>query len=229
MVTAQPRGSSERDPIHTLVEQASLAHAQQDYRRAAQLWAHAVRQHPHDVALLVNWGESAWRGGDTVSAVVAWHRAQRESPTDSDVRERIGALPSGAREGWTMLPPIRSEGVLGIGGLLWAIGWLMVARRMIRRRIGAVVMIVLGAAIGLAGSRLASVRRLDALAVVPSPMMLRDAPARDAGTAGGIGTGDMVRLRATQDAWHQVELADGRVGWIPMMPALALLVDWEDR
>ena len=229
MVTAPPRGSSERDPIYTLVEQASLAHGQQDYRRAGQLWAQAVRQHPHDVALLVNWGESAWRGGDTVSAVVAWHRAQRESPTDRDVRERIGALPPGAREGWTMVPPVRSEVVLGIGGLLWAIGWLLVSRRLPHRRFGAVITIILGSAAGLAGSWLASARRLDSLAVVSSPMMLREAPARDAGAVGGIGTGDMVRLRATQDAWHQVELADGRVGWIPTIPALALLVDRKDR
>ena len=74
------------DSVSHWVEQATTAHRQEDFPRAAQWWARAVHQRPRDVILLVNWGESAWRSGDTVMTVVAWHRALREAPVDAALR-----------------------------------------------------------------------------------------------------------------------------------------------
>jgi uncharacterized protein YgiM (DUF1202 family) len=45
--------------------------------------------------------------------------------------------------------------------------------------------------------------------------MLRSAPHANATPAGGVGTGDVVRLAMRRGEWVQVRHADGRTGWLP--------------
>lgn len=224
-VRAAPRGdSADSALVRTMVDQATASFARQDFPASARLWARAVAVRPNDVALLANWGEAAWRGGDTVTTVVAWHRALREAPTDMPLRERMRVLPAGARDGWALIPAVRASWLWIAGGVCWAIGWLLMPRRKRGERSGPLIAIGVGALLAIAGRWVSHRARLEDMAVVHAPTILREAPTGEAGTAGGVATGDMARILATRDGWHRVETVDGRIGWVPISASLTLLV-----
>jgi hypothetical protein len=221
-----------RGDVPLLVREASAAYEARRFSAAAERFAEAVTQRPRDVDLLMNWGNAAWSAGDTVSAVIAWQRAARLEPITADVQERLALLPPGARGGIAEVPMVPVYPLFMAATLCWVLGatvlvvaWsrtVVADRGVMRVSVGAALML---AAAGMAVSAWWGSRALDprGLAVVRRPEAMRVQPALDANTAGGLATGDVVRLAAMQEQWARVEHADGRFGWVPA-ERLSLLV-----
>lgn len=232
--TAQGTATSGRPDIPLLVREASAAYEARRYAAAAERFADAVRERPQDVDLLMNWGSAAWSAGDTVSAVIAWQRAARLEPIAADVQERLALLPPGARGGIAEVPMVPVYPLIAVATLCWIVGtivlivaWSRMAvadRGVMRVSVGTALMLV---AAGLAASAWWGVAALDprGLAVVRRPEAMRAQPALDANTAGGLATGDIVRLAAVQEQWARVEHADGRFGWVPAERLSLLVID----
>ncbi|HEY0929511.1 MAG TPA: SH3 domain-containing protein [Gemmatimonas sp.] len=228
---AQPAPASGTD-VALVVREATAAYEARRYGAASERFAEVVAQRPRDVDLLVNWGAAAWSAGDTVSAVIAWQRAARLEPISADVQERLALLPPGARGGIAEVPMVPVYPLFTTASVLWVLGAavLIVAwsrttvsdRGLMRVSVGGALMLVAAA---LAVSGWWGSRALDpqGLAVVRRPEAMRVQPASDANTAGGLATGDIVRLAAVQEQWARVEHADGRFGWVPA-ERLSLLV-----
>jgi hypothetical protein len=119
--------------------------------------------------------------------------------------------------------PVQALAVAGTA--LWVSGWMLLLVHWRRRgdhgaapsaplRSAGVTMMLLAWVAGVAawwGTRALDAR---ALAVVRHPESLRQSPGFDANTLGGVGTGDIVRLEATQEGWARIAHADGRRGWM---------------
>ena len=220
----------------TLLErEARAAYEGRRFARAAEQWARASTARPRDVDLLVNWGTAAWAAGDTVSAVLAWQRAARIDPMAADVQERLLLLPPTAHSGLADVPMVPvTLLVFGATGL-WVLGWTWLFVVLWRRRTvpagtgshppsraPAFALLAIAAA-GVSYAQVqANALRVDGLAVVQRPDMLRSAPLANATPAGGVGTGDVVRLNARRGEWVQVRHADGRTGWLPQARVLGL-------
>lgn len=237
-VAQQAVDTGARADVPLLVREATAAYEARRYSTAAERFAEAAAQRPRDVDLLVNWGTAAWSAGDTVSAVVAWQRAARLEPLAIDVQERLGLLPPGARGGIAEVPMVPVALLVVIATVCWCLGIVVLIvvwtrgstndRGIFRTSVGGAAMLV---ATGLALSAWWGARALDpeGLAVVRRPEAMRVQPASDANTAGGLATGDIVRLAGAHEQWARVEHADGRFGWVPAERLTRLVPDGSPR
>lgn len=216
--------------LEVLVQEGTAAYTGRRYASAAERFETAVVACPRDVDLLVNWGNAAWAAADTVSAVVAWHRAARLEPLAADVQERLAMLPAGARGGLADVPMVPVS-LLYVGAvLLWCAGWLTLwwtwrsSHRQGSSLTSIGVLLLVGASVsGAAAYWGQNALNADQVSVVRRPEPMRAVPGFDANTAGGVTTGDMVRVIATREGWQQVQHADGRRGWIPASRLVPLL------
>jgi len=217
--------SASNPDVPLLVREATAAYEARRYTTAASRFAEALSQRPRDVDLLVNWGAAAWSAGDTVSAVMAWQRAARLAPLAADVQQRLALLPPGARGGIAEVPMVPVYPLLLVATACWVVGavvlivaWsrhVVADRGLLRVSVGAALMMVAAA---LAASAWWGARALDpyGLAVVRRPEAMRVQPAGDANTAGGLATGDIVRLQSIQEQWAGWSTPTGdSVGCLP--------------
>ena len=216
-------------PLDLLIGEATAAYNARRFASAAQRFASAAAACPRDVDLLVNWGTAAWGASDTVSAVIAWQRAARLDPLASDVQERLALLPAGARGGLADVPMIPVTVLAVTGVVAWFTAWLLffLAWRRVEgngwlNSIGAVLIVI---ALAAGGTAWWGYRKLDpaGLAVVRRPETLRAAPGFEAASAGGVSTGDVVRMLGVQEGWFRVMLTDDRQGWVPASRLAPLL------
>ncbi|MBL0939986.1 MAG: BatD family protein [Gemmatimonadaceae bacterium] len=213
--------------VSLLVQEARAAYEGRRYPRATQQWARAVAARPNDVTLLVNWGTAAWAAGDTVSAVVAWQRASRLDPLAADVHERLLLLPPTARSGFADVPMLPLVALVVACTICWLAGWgqlyralsarvmdASASRSLPSRSLGAGLLLLALAGVSFTWFEARHLSTAE-LAVVRRPDMLRSAPLSSARPAGGVTTGDMVRMRGQRGEWVEVQHADGRSGWLP--------------
>lgn len=234
-----PAVSAVAQPAADGAREAAEAYNSRLFTDAQQRFADLAQARPRDPDVLVNWGTAAWAAGDTVNAVVAWHRAARLDPLAVDVQERLLLLPSGARGGVADVPMIPVDVLLALAVVLWVAGWGCAAFLEMRRRrsvdsdhpvrwsglLGGVIWIALFAAITAGGFALWGRRALDAsaLAVVVRPETMHLAPGTDSDAMGGVATGDVVRRVEQQGVWERVVHSDGRDGWLPVMRLRSIL------
>ena len=161
--------------------------------------------------------------------MIAWQRAARLEPLAADVQASLALLPAGARGGLADVPMVPVVALAVTAVCAWLIAWalLFVAWRGPEatawpRRLGAMALVL---SLTAGGTAWWGQRALDAsgLAVVRRPETLRTAPGFDATTAGGVSTGDVVRLVTAQEGWFRVRLTDERDGWVPASRLAPLL------
>jgi len=230
-------------PSPVLVRAAADAYQRRLFTDAEQRFGDLVRAHPADAGLLVNWGTAAWAAGDTVNAVIAWHRAARVDPLAVDVQERLMMLPSGARGGVAEVPMVPVQFLQLLAITLWLVGWAAAAWLELRRRrmaeyhltshhptrwsglLGGVIWLCLFGAVTATGSALWGRGALSParLAVVVRPETMHIAPGSDSDAMGGVATGDIVRRLEEQGGWERVVHSDGRAGWLPAVRLIALV------
>ncbi|WP_439642658.1 SH3 domain-containing protein [Gemmatimonas sp.] len=216
--------------LQMTVQEAAAAYEGHRFSRAAQQFAGAAERCPFDVDLLLNWGTAAWATNDTVSAVIAWQRAARLEPLAADVQERLALLPAGARGGLADVPLVPVLALTGVAVFAWLAAWVLYFVLWRRAERGGTMALtatlLLCIAVAAGGTAWWGHRALDAsgLGVVRRPETLRTAPGFEAGTSGGVATGDVVRLASAQEGWVRIEHTDGRSGWIPVSRIAPLVV-----
>jgi tetratricopeptide (TPR) repeat protein len=184
---------------------------------AVRSFGEAAHLEPRAPDAWANTGTAAWVSGDTARAVQGWQRALRLEPAASDMRERLSVTPAGHPGLAMSVPPVAADVVLLVGGLLWVVGWSVVAYRGIRRERAATAFPVLGVAL----IALAAVEPLDRwiaapdLTVVAGEAVPRVRPMLAADGGVRLRTGELARITQRQGVWIRVVTSTDREGWIP--------------
>ena len=211
----------------------NAAYADRRFVEAASRFGALAQRAPDAVDVLANWGTAAWAQGDTVGAVLGWHRAARRDPVAADIQERLQLLPPGARGGIAEVSLMSPALLFVLSGAMWMLGWLLLAVVYRYRRRSAAKyprsaeqpfgtvhalawLLIVGSLVG-AGNGWWKLRERDpeTLWVVTRPETMRSQRGIDHDAVGGVGTGDIVRRLDVDGEWMRVHHADGRTGWLP--------------
>lgn len=189
--------------------------------------------------LYFNLGNAWFRMGELGPAILAWERAARLLPGDADVRANLELARSRTvddvtpqmtfwlfqlRDGWVHLLP--RDLLLGIVGLAWLLtGGALVARVLSReprrRKLATRTALGSGGILVLFGISLlvreTGLTRPDVAIVMADQVSVQSAPVADADqTLFTVHEGLRVTVERRAEAWAEVTLEDGRVGWLPL-------------
>ena len=198
-----------------------------DAAGAERQFARIVARAPRVVDAWANVGTSAWVRGDTARAAVAWQRALRLDPLDTDVRARLDSIPTldgpGARG---LVPPVPVNLLAGTAWAAWMAAWLALALRPARWK--AAARRVAGGAVAIAVVLLAGVLELRArmdprgLGVVRRAVALREGPLATAPAGATVSVGSVGQLGAREGSWVRIVLDGSHAGWVPVALVLPL-------
>src|SRR5688572_15001872 len=116
------------------------------YRLAADSFAARAEAAPGVATHWYNLGNALYRVGDHTSARVAWLRAARALPRNSEIRRALDLVeaPDATSEAATSVAIVTPGEVLAIAGVLWLAGWGLAA---LRRPLRHVIPVLLVAAL----------------------------------------------------------------------------------
>jgi len=187
-------------------------YAAQAFRAAADSFQARVTREPRVAMYWYDLGASFYRLGEDGRARVAWIRAARLAPRDPNVRQALALLPADPLSAEIVpTPPWRPAEAWVVGGVLWLIGWGLIAFRRIRRVGMAVLALALAA--GVAGWRLERRYRAPAAIVLQDDVPLRAAPYGSADAGRHLSAGDAVRVRRRRGSFLLVDRG-GTDGWV---------------
>lgn len=235
--------SAEQAPIdpdpHTLVAEGNRLYQDEDFEGAIDAYRSVLDSGLESGDLYFNLGNAWFRAGELGPAILAWERAARLLPGDPDVRANLD-LARGLTvddvtpqetfwlfqlwDGWVQLLP--RDLLLGVVALAWLLtGGALVARVLSReprrRRLATRTALGSGGILVLFGISLlvreTGVTRPDVAIVMADQVSVQSAPVTDADqTLFTVHEGLRVRVARRADAWAEVTLEDGRVGWLPL-------------
>ena len=210
-----PAGNGDEDTLVAFSE-GQTAYTGRDYLRARDAFRRATRTAPRDVAAWANLGTAAWLAADTATAVLGWQRALRLDPLARDLRPRLERVRAPQSRGVAYVWPVPVIPLTAVALGAWLAGWILVARRARRRRVGALwVAIVPGALLASLAFVQESRLRAQDLVVIAAAAPLRSLPALGADHGAVPLVGEVVRVRERRGAWLRLELEAGRAGWYP--------------
>lgn len=237
--------------------EARAAYEAGDWTRAADLWQGLVDEGWSGLELQYNLGDARWRQGRVGPAILAWERAARLAPLDRDVRKNLEIARAGLPdrlEGPLRLPlwdvvdrglqSLPRQALAWAALLLAAATSLLVSLRALRPAAGAAALarrrtllhFLLWPALGLLALLALQDRVLDGVArgvLLAERVEVRSAPSEGATALFDLHEGATVVLgRPATDAagggWRQLELPDGRGGWVPAEALEAIVPQAED-
>ncbi|HJU73463.1 MAG TPA: hypothetical protein VJ717_06940 [Gemmatimonadaceae bacterium] len=185
------------------------------YPSAQRVFSAIASAQPRSADAWANAGASAWQAHDTAAAAVAWQRALRLDPLDSETRDRLDLIPSFRRGLFGEVPPIPLAFVAWLGLGAWLIAWGFQPVRRRWARYTSRTALVFSSAMLVSGIRLSEVAHGRQTAVVQQSERLRSSPSLGADLAEEVMLGETVRTPTARDTWTLVRLADGRQGWLP--------------
>ncbi len=178
----------------------------------------AVRR-PRAADAWMNAGTAAWVVGDTARAVEGWQRALRLEPMADDARARLVETPS-FRDGLLGdIPPVPVDLLAVAAFACWSVAWGVAWRRREEVRWMPLAVAATVACVAVLATERHAGRRL---VVVSAGEALRDLPAMSGAPGARVDVGETARVVSSQGAWHRVQLADGREGWIDGSQVIAL-------
>lgn len=220
----------------TLAAQGQRAYAAGDYQLALQLFD-SVRTDYTSPALLLDIGNCYFKLGDVPQAILSYERGLRLAPGDDDiqanldlareqVKDRVNELPAFAlgsswgrvRGGSDVDQWARRS--LWIGAaffVLLAAGLTRRERWLKRTLLGAsgVAFVALVVAIAFAGARHAELTD-DSEAIILAPKVdVMSEPRAGTTVLFVLHKGTKVTVLQEQNAWYEVKLSNGSVGWMP--------------
>ena len=208
-----------------------------DWASAEEAWTGISDAGLVSAELYYNLGNACFKTGETARAILFYERALKLDPSDPDIRynleyarsmtqDRIDSVPEFFLKGW-----IRKIGywmssdawailsILFFAGMLAMALLFLLGRTSGARRTGfftAIALLLLFlSAFGFARSQYREARRSDSAIVMRAVSPVKSSPSAD--TAKDLfilHEGTKVRLLDSVGGWDNIELADGRQGWI---------------
>lgn len=228
-----------RDPDpRARVAEGNRLYQEDDFTGAIEAYRSVLDAGFESGDLYFNLGNAWFRAGELGPAILAWERAARLLPGDPDVRANLelarsltvdDVTPQEAfwlfqlRDGWIHLLP--RDALFGVVALVWLLGGGALVARVLsrepgRRRIATRTAVASGTLCLLFGTSLlvreTGVTRPDVAIVMSDQVPVQSAPVADADqTLFTVHEGLRVTIERRTEAWAEVTLEDGRVGWVP--------------
>jgi hypothetical protein len=200
------------------------------FARAATALAEAVRTHPDQPELLVDWGNAALGGGDVATATLAYRRALTLDRGNTRARTNLAWLRT--RQPDAFRPITTSSATetllffhhwslgwrLVVGAVAFALGTLLLVpwRGRRSRTLAGVALIPFAIWLALLASILLEDRHADD-AVVMDGVVLRaaDSAGAPAALTQPLPRGAEVTILERRAPWTRVQIASGAIGWVP--------------
>ncbi len=205
-----------------------------DYAAAEQHFREALTEGGRDPAVYHGLGEALYRQGRLGLAIAAWERGHALAPLDGDLRANLEHARGKAQDRidapqpelgpffWQRSLSARQSGGLMSGLLTLALMGALVARAAPTSRLGALARRLRGlwAALGVLGllllaSTAALLRGAPAAVVTAPEVTARSTPGPDGVELFSLHEGATVAVREADADQAQVQLPDGRKGWLP--------------
>ena len=213
------------------------AYADGRWSDAAKAWNAIVSENLESAQLYYNIGNAHYKGGETALAIVNYRRALKLDPSYSDakfnlefarasVQDKIEEVPelfikTVFRKVCYLLP---SDGWAVIflsllaGALAMALLFLLGSRAAGRKTgffAGIALLLCAGLSLGFALRQLSDYRAEDSAVVVKPVCSVKSSPGKEESTnLFVLHEGTEVRILDTVGQWDNIELADGRQGWL---------------
>jgi hypothetical protein len=201
------------------------------YGEAAACWSTMEQDGHHNGPLLFNLGDAHWRSGDLGDAMLAWRRAALFMPRDADLaanletarRSAKDALPPPDQRGpaarWLLLPydACSARELLWIGLVGWATFAVLLAARLLWPLPNAGPPLLVAGALagfGLVGFAARSMQAPTGVVLAES-IAVRSGRDLQAAELLLLHEGAEVIVASIEGGWSQVQLADGRRGFVP--------------
>lgn len=225
----------------TSVEEASKAYREQDYKKSIQFYeqiiADDLSQSRESATIYYNLGNAYFRDGQLGKSILYYERALLLNPGDSDIRhnlrfarsrteDRIEVADNLFLSNW--INNVRNlfssnqwatVGIVLFIMLLFCIGVFLFIRRMWAKKTAfyaglviAVLMIV--ANIFAFNQRNALINRNTAI-IMSGAVSVKASPNANSNELFQLHQGTKVEIRNTDGNWHEVEIANGSIGWTP--------------
>jgi len=235
LATCVPAGVGAQEELFA---QGNQRYQEEDFGAAIEAYETVLSAGYESGPLLYNLGNAYFKAGELGRAILAWERARDLAPRDPDVEanlalahsltvDRVEPLPRfwliSAVRWWVDLLPHAA--------LVWAVaaGWLALAGGLVAfiialrdsvRRLGQRIALACGVVVLVLGTNLL-VRELaigegERGVILADVVQVRSAPAEDDNlTLFEVHEGTRVRVDQRTEAWAEIVLADGKVGWVP--------------
>lgn len=225
-----------RAQADSLVAAAEQAYAAGEHAQALVLFD-SVHTTWSSAGLLLNIGNCHFKLGDLPQAILHYERAARLAPGDADIRtnldharaqvvDRLAELPGfSLGAGWTRWRSgaevdtwaRRSLWSWTVFFALLAVGLLLHHRlwRTMAFSLAGLALLLSVVAVGLAALRHAEVRNTEAAIILQPKVDVRGEPRNGATVLFMLHKGTKVQVLQERDAWYEVQLPNGNVGWMP--------------
>jgi tetratricopeptide (TPR) repeat protein len=224
-------------PADSLWEAGSAAYADGDWESAASAWGAIEAEGLESPELYYNIGNAYFKSSDYAHAILYYERALKLDPSYSDARfnlefamgsvqDRIDSVPEFFLRTWVRklgyLFPSDTWAVLFLvlfglalaGALLFLLG-TGAARRRTGFFAGLAALVLALCCLGFAASQKAAYNRADsAIVTVPVSSVLSSPGSGAAKDLFVLHEGTKVRILDEVGGWWNIELSDGRQGWI---------------
>ena len=237
MLLAPFWASGAQAPADSLWEAGSAAYADGDWEGAASAWGAIEAEGLESPELYYNIGNAYFKSSDYAHAILYYERALKLDPSYSDARfnlefamgsvqDRIDSVPEFFLRTWVRklgyLFPSDTWAVLFLvlfglalaGALLFLLG-TGAARRRTGFFAGLAALVLALCCLGFAASQKAAYNRADsAIVTVPVSSVLSSPGSGAAKDLFVLHEGTKVRILDEVGGWWNIELSDGRQGWI---------------
>lgn len=225
------------DP-RALVAEGNRRYQEEDFTGAIEAYRSVLDAGFESGDLYFNLGNAWFREGELGPAILAWERAARLLPSDPDVQANLELARSltvddvtpqetfwllQLWDGWIHLLP--RDLLLGVVGIAWLLTGSAVVARVLsrepqRRRLATRTALGSGGLFLLFGIGLlvreTGLGRPTVAIVLADQVTVQSAPVADADqTLFTVHEGLRVKVERRTEAWAEVTLEDGRVGWVP--------------
>lgn len=218
-------------------QDADGAYAKEQYQKASQVYVRMLQENGKSATLYFNLGDCYYRMGDMTKAVINFQRALQIEPGNSKIRHNLRLAESKVTDqitpqsemffitwikdwrgtktanGWS------SSAIVAFILLLATVALYLFGTRMWLRKTGffaALFCLLLTVVFNIFAYQQRVLTTETPLAVVTAPLMdVKSAPAQDASRQFELHEGVSVRIiDNSMDAWKEIQLADGRTGWV---------------
>ncbi|MDR1102435.1 MAG: tetratricopeptide repeat protein [Tannerella sp.] len=218
------------------LKEAEAAYAQEDYAKAIELYESVLKNYGDSYEVYYNLGNACYKAGRTASAILNYERALLINPGDRDVRfnlemarlrttDKIEPLGELFITRWVRtvqnLFGVDVWALVGLLGFVLFAGCLTLfffAKWMRLRKIGFYAATVLLIAVICANlfawnERKALIERTGAIIFAPT-VTIKSSPDASGRDQFILHEGVKVFIKSTLGEWNEIELEDGKVGWI---------------